>query len=728
MIKHTLTMIAATVATMAAMAAEPLTIKQITDGELSSKAPGMMRPISGTAEFASISDDGQKIVAYSFRTGKPTRTIFDAKEAKADAIGAIDGYQVSPDGRRLLLQTQTKPIYRRSFTAVFYVYDTKTRQLSLLTADSTAQVPTFSPDGKRVAYVRDNNIYVTDFSQTRQLTTDGERNRVINGLPDWVNEEEFSFNNAMAWSPDSRQLSWLHYDESAVPTYELQMYRGMKPSRDEYRTYPGLYSYKYPKAGERNSTVSALSYDIASGRTTKYQLPVDEDGYVPRIRTFAGGIALFTMNRHQDLLRIYRADPVSGQCHLLIEEKGDRYIKEEAMEGIQLTDRYILLPSDRDGFMHLYLYDLSGQLLGQLDKGDYDATAVYGIDAAGNVYYQAARPTPMSRTVWTANLKTGSRCLTDSGGWNTATFSGDYSYFLRSWSDRNTPYVYTVSDRRGRTVRTLEDNHELREKWSSLGLPEKELFQLTTSEGVTLNGWMMKPKDFDPSRRYPVVMHQYSGPGSQEVKDSWAIGSMGQGGAFDAYLTQQGFIVVCVDPRGTTARGSQFEKQTYLRLGEMESKDQVEAALWLGRQSYVDSTRIGIWGWSYGGFCTLMSMSEGRGVFRCGVAIAPPTDWRYYDTVYTERYMRTPQENPDGYDTNPIQRAPKLSGALLLCHGTADDNVHPQNTYEYAEALVQADKDFHENYYTNRNHSIRGGNSRNHLLRQVAEWFVGQMR
>lgn len=720
-------MIAASIATATALASEPLTIKQITEGDFNSKAVGMMRPISGTSEFASISDDGKRIVAYSFRTGKQVGTLFDADKAEGATIGAIDGYQVSPDGSRLLLQTKTDPIYRRSFRAVFYVYNRQNHSLKLLTPDSIAQIPTFSPDGKRVAFVRDNNIFITDFNSERQITTDGERNKVINGLPDWVNEEEFGFNNSMAWSPDGASLSWLRYDESAVQTYELQMYKGLKPALEEYRTYPGMYSYKYPKAGERNSTVTALSYNLQSRQTLQYDLPLDSDGYVPRIRTFSGGIALFTLNRHQDLLRIYKADAATGKCQLLIEEKGDRYVKEEAIEGITLTDKYIMVPSDRDGFMHIYLYDHNGRLLKQVEKGDYDVTAVYGIDQKGNIYYQAARPLATCRTLWVADSKGRNRCLTEGKGWNAAAFSADYKYFMRSWSDHNTPYVYTVCDNSGREVRTLEDNHALSELWKERQLPQKELFTLTTADGIELNGWMMKPSNFDPQKRYPVIMHQYSGPGSQEVRDSWAIGSMGQGGVFDAYLTQQGFIVVCVDGRGTGGRGSNFEKSVYLKLGELESHDQVEAAIWLSRQSYVDSTRIGIWGWSYGGFNTLMSMSEGRGVFRCGVAIAPPTDWRFYDTVYTERYMRTPQENPAGYDTNPIQRAQKLHGALLICHGTADDNVHPQNTYEYAEALVQADKDFHENYYTNRNHSIRGANSRNHLLRQVAQWFCSNL-
>lgn len=375
--------------------------------------------------------------------------------------------------------------------------------------------------------------------------------------------------------------------------------------------------------------------------------------------------------------------------------------------------------------MHLYLYTLDGKLIRQIEKGDYDVIRVYGYDEkTGKTYFQAAAKTPMQREIYVADKRGNVSCLSDRDGWNNAVFSGDYNYFLNTWSDRNHPYVFTIYDNMGKAVREVLNNNKLMADLEKFEIPKKEFFKFTTSEGIELNGWIMKPADFDASKKYPVIFHQYSGPGSQQVVDSWAIGSMRNGGVFDAYLTQKGFIVACVDGRGTGARGADFEKSIYLRLGDLESKDQVEAALWMGKQSYVDASRIGIWGWSFGGFNTLMSMSEGRKVFKAGVSIAPPTNWRYYDTVYTERYMRTPQENAAGYAINPIERAGKLSGKLLICHGIADDNVHIQNTYEYTEALIQADKDFKENFYTNRNHGIFGGNTRNHLLRQVSDWFI----
>ncbi|MBR5440939.1 MAG: prolyl oligopeptidase family serine peptidase, partial [Prevotella sp.] len=386
-------------------------------------------------------------------------------------------------------------------------------------------------------------------------------------------------------------------------------------------------------------------------------------------------------------------------------------------------------PSDRDGFMQLYLYTLNGTLERKIATANADITAICAYDeASGDVFYQAAEKSPMDRQIFVSHKNGKVEQLTHQNGWNTATFSGDFKYFLNTWSDKDNPYIYTIRDQKGKILSTLEDNAKLKEKLAQFALGTKEFFTFTTSEGVSLNGWMVKPADFNPQKKYPVVMFQYSGPGSQQVVDSWSFGSMGNGGLFDSYLAQEGFIVVCVDGRGTGGRGVEFEKCTYLAIGNLEAKDQVETALWLGRQSFVDQENIGIWGWSYGGFCTLMSMSEGRPVFKAGVAVAAPTSFRFYDTVYTERFMRTPKENPSGYDDNPITRASKLHGALLICQGLADDNVHAQNAFEYTEALVQADKDFSMNVYTNRNHSIYGGNTRNHLMRQIAQFFKENLK
>ena len=710
-----------------------ITIPDITSGKFAAKTVNGINPIEGTDTYARISDDGKRVDCYSFKTGKLLRNLFDVSNTMGKKIDSFDGYILSPDGTRMLIQTKTKSIYRRSFTAVYYLYNIASRKLEPLSDGGPQQVPVWSKDGLQVAFVREGNIYLVKLLYDNaevQVTKDGKFNEVINGLPDWVNEEEFGFNRALTFNADGTMICWLRYDEKDVKTYSLQMYKGMKPEKQENAVYPGFYSYKYPKAGEDNSKVSAWSYDIKSHRISKLQVPLDADGYMPRIKATddASKVVVYTMNRHQDELCLYSVNPRSTVAQLIVKEHVEKYVKEEAMEAVTFIGNNVLLPSDRSGFMKLYIYSMNGQLHRTIG-GDYDITAVYGYDAkTGDVYYQAAALGPSDRQVYVAHKNGKTARLSDKKGWNTALFSGDYQYFVNTWSDYNTPYVVTTRDNNGRVISTLQDNADLKAKVAESGFAKREPFSFTTSEGVQLNGWILKPLNFDASKRYPVIMHQYSGPGSQQVTDSWSAGSMGQGGAFDSYLAQQGFIVVSVDGRGTGGRGADFEKCTYLKIGDLESKDQVEAALYLGSLPFVDKDRIGIWGWSYGGFNTLMSMSEGRGVFRAGVAIAPPTSWRFYDSIYTERYMRTPKENPDGYDVNPIVRAQKLHGALLLCHGTADDNVHPQNSYEYAEALVQADKDFRELYYTNRNHSIYGGNTRNHLLRQVANFFVTELK
>lgn len=728
----TITALLMFVATMSA--GGKLTLPDITSGKFAAKTVNGINPIEGTDTYARISQDGERVVCCSFKTGKELSVLFDVKNTMGCKIDGFDDYVLSPDGKRMLIQTKTERIYRRSFKADFYIYNIESRRLDRLSDGDKQQIPTWSPDGQQVAFVRGGNIFLVKLLYDNaeiQVTKDGKFNEVINGLPDWVNEEEFGFNSALTFNADGTMICWLRYDESKVKTYSLEMYKGMKPAKEEYDTYPGSYSYKYPKAGEDNSTVSAWSYDIKSHKINRLQVPLDADGYMPRIKPTNDPmrIVVYTMNRHQDDLCLYAVNPRSTVAQLIIKEHVDKYVREEVMEGVKFVGDKILLPSDRSGYTKLYIYNMNGQLQRTIGDGNYDITSVYGYDPkTGDVYYQAAALGATDRQVYVTHKNGKTVRLTDREGWNTAFFSGDFQYFVNTWSDYNTPYVFTTRTREGKLINTIEDNKAVKQLVSDYGFCKREPFSFTTSEGVVLNGWMVKPKDFDANKKYPVIMHQYSGPGSQQVTNSWSAGSMGQGGAFDSYLAQEGFIVVSVDGRGTGGRGSEFEKCTYLNLGNLESKDQVETALYVGSLPYVDKDRIGIWGWSYGGFNTLMSMSEGRGVFRAGVAIAPPTNWKYYDSVYTERYMRTPKENPDGYATNPIERAPKLHGALLICHGTADDNVHPQNTYEYSEALVQADKDFRELFYTNRNHSIFGGNTRNHLLRQVAQFFKTELK
>ena len=720
-------------ATAELLASTPLTLKDITSGRYRAETLSAVTPMAdGT--YAQISADGKKIVKYSYTTGKEVGVLFDVDNTQGKKINSFDGYVMSPDGTKMLLSTQTNAIYRRSATAVWYIYYIGSRKLTPLSDYGPQQVPTWSPDGNLVAFVRQNNIYLVKLlydNAESQVTNDGAFNKIINGVPDWVNEEEFGFNRALAFNADGTMLCWIKYDESQVKTYSLQMFKGLAPERTDYATYPGEYSYKYPKAGEQNSHVSVWSFDIKSRQTRQLQVPVEADGYVPRIKATddPDKMVVLTMNRHQDALSVFSVSPRTTLSYLLVKESVPKYVKEEAVDALEIVGNEIVLPSDRDGFMHLYVYNLNGQLVRKVAPGQYDITDLYGMDAkTGDIYFQAAALNPTDRQVMVARKNGKVERLSKQEGWNTAIFARDFKNYINVWSDRHTPQVTTLCNNRGTVQTTMLDNKELKETLKSVDLGTNEQFSFTTSEGVKLNGWMVKPANFDTSKKYPVIMFQYSGPGNQQVVNSWNCGSMGQGCMFDQYLAQQGFIVVCVDGRGTGGRGADFEKCTYLKIGDLESRDQVETALWLARQSYVDKDRIGIWGWSFGGFNTLMSMSEGRGVFRAGVAVAPPTSWRFYDTIYTERYMRTPGENPAGYDDNPISRAQQLHGSLLICHGLADDNVHPQNTFEYTEALVQADKDFKMNIYTNRNHSIFGGNTRNHLLRQITEFFKEKMQ
>ena len=715
--------------TAALLAGNSLTLKDVARGTFRTQSMAAVQPAQDGESYLQISADGQRIEQYSFKTGQQTGTLLDLATVRGPKVRNIDGYVMSPDGQRLLVQTETQYIYRHSFTAKYYIFDVRNQKMEALSDGGPQQSPLFSPDGQLIAFVRDNNIFLVKLlynNAESQVTKDGKRNEVINGIPDWVYEEEFSTSQSMVFSADSKQLCWIRYDESQVREFSFPLYKGMRPAIEEYADYPGAYTYKYPIAGEQNSKVSVLSFDIKSRQTRTLQVPLDADGYIPRIKGTSdpASIIVMTMNRHQDCLRLYSVNPLSTVSKLLLEERVDKYVKEEVLESLCITDNHILLPSDRSGYMHLYLYTIGGQLVRQVEQGNYEVTDVYGYDeATGDTYFASHAEGPTEQQIYVVRKNGKVERLTPQAGWNSGIFSSNYKYFINTWSDLNTPPVYTLHDGK-KVLTTVIDNKSVTETLASYNIGTRELFTFTTSEGVQLNGWMIKPADFNPSKRYPVIMYQYGGPGNQQVKNAWGIGMCGQGALLEQYLCQQGYVCVCVDNRGTGGRGADFEKCTYLRLGELESRDQVETALWLGQQSYVDKARIGIWGWSYGGWNTLMSMSEGREVFAAGVAIAPPTSWRYYDTIYSERYMRTPQENPDGYDqVNPMARVAQLHGALLLCHGLADDNVHFRNTAEYTEALVQADKDFRQLTYTNRNHSIYGGNTRLHLYRQAVNHF-----
>ncbi len=720
--------------TMGVAAEGKISIQDINSGVFAAKKVGGMRAMPDGETYSRISDDRTKIIACYYKNGQQASVLFDINNTVGEKVKAFDDYILSPDGTKMLIKTETKLVYRRSSKARYYVYNIANKRMRLLSDNSDVQNPVWSNDGNLIAFVRNNNIWVSKLlfdGAESQITKDGELNKVINGIPDWVNEEEFASSNSLCFNADGTMICWIKYEEANVKEYPLQLFKGMSPSYDALSTYPGEYTYKYPKAGEDNSKVSAWSYDIKSHVARKFELPLDAEGYIPRIipTANANSILLVTLNRHQDDMRIFSANPRSSVCQMIVENKSSKYVKEESFTDMKVTDNYILIPCDKGENITLNVYTIAGALKRSVSVPNKDITETYGIDQkTGDVYFQAASPTPKDRQVFVSRANGKIECLTPEAGTAAAQFSENYKYFLKTWSDADTPYKFSVCNGQGKDIKVMEDNASLKSKLRNYPITKKEFFTFKTSEGVQLEGWMIRPADFDASKKYPVIMHQYSGPGSQQVVNSWGIGSMGNGGMYDYLLAEKGFIVVTVDGRGTGYRGTAFEKCIYQRMGDLESKDQVETAIWLGQQSFVDKNRIAIWGWSFGGFNTLMAMSEGRPVFCCGVAIAAPTDWRFYDTIYTERYMRTPKENSAGYDINPKNRVNNLHGALLLVHGLADDNVHPQNAFEYSEAMVQADKDFKELIYTNRNHGIHGGNTRNHLLRQVTNWFVEHMK
>ncbi len=715
--------------------AQVVTLQEVANGAYRTEGISGIKPMLDGEHYTQISRDRKKIVKYSFKTGKEVATVFDVSTARDCTIKSFDDYIMSPDESRILIQTETKPIYRRSFTAVYYIFNVRNNTMEALSDGGPQQVPLFSPDGNQIAFVRNNNIYLVKLlfgNSESQITEDGKYNEVLNGIPDWVYEEEFGFNRAFDFSADSKMLAYIRFDESKVPMYSFPMYQGMNPSLDQYAVYPGSYDYKYPMPGVDNSKVSVHTFDIKSKVTRKLDLPLDEDGYIPRIQFTKdeNTLAIMTLNRHQNRFDLYFANPRSTLCKLVVRDEAEQYIKEEAYGNMTFYANNFVMMSEKDGFNHLYLYSAGGNLIKQITKGKFEVKSFLGWDEKTNTYYYSSNEeSPLRTAIYKIDAKGRKTKLSSRTGTNQAIFSKSMKYYINTFSNLTTPPVITINDNTGKTLTTLVDNKKLAQKVASMNLPSKEFFTFTTSDGVQLNGWMMKPANFDASKKYPVIMHQYSGPGSQQVIDRWNIGSRGDGGMFEAYMADHGFISVCVDGRGTGGRGSDFEKCTYLNLGVKEARDQVETALYLGTLPYIDSKNIGIWGWSFGGYCTLMSMSEGTPAFKAGVAVAAPSDWRYYDTVYTERFMRTPKENMEGYQaSSAMTRASQLNGELLLIHGTADDNVHLRNASEYSEALVQADKQFDMHIYTNRNHGIRGGNTTKHLLTRVTEFFIEHLK
>ncbi|MDR3253190.1 MAG: S9 family peptidase [Tannerella sp.] len=683
-------------------------------------AGGEMRPLPDGEHYTAANRERTMIIEYAYSTGKAVDTLFDIRSARECTFDSFEGYEISSTGHHILLWREREQIYRHSYRALAYEYDTRRRMVKPLNSEGRkVMIPTFSPDGRMCAYVTDNNIWIKkfDYDTEVQVTLDGEKNRIINGATDWVYEEEFAVTNLMAWSPDSEYLAYVRSDESEVPEYVMAIYGKSYYPEDE--------RFKYPKAGENNSVVTLHTYCIETKEINNLKTPVDATGYIPYIRFAAepSQLAVMTLNRQQNIFNLYHANPKSGVFKLILKDENKAYIDSDWMKAIQFSKSGFLYVSERDGYAHIYQYSPTGALLKQVTSGNWDVTRLIGKDeATGTVYYESAEESPLRRATWSIDSKNKKTLLTPRKGSNGTSFSANYKYFVNSFTDANTPLqVALYETKTGKELRSLQDNAELRAKLAEYAVAKKEFTVITTATGEELNAWIVKPANFDSSKKYPVVMFQYSGPNSQSVQDRFGID-------WEQYLAANGYVCVCVDGRGTGARGEAFRKCTYLRMGYYEARDQAAAAVALGKLPYIDGKRIAIWGWSFGGYNTLAAMTFGNGVFKAGIAVAPPVDWRYYDTVYTERFMRTPNENSKGYDeTSPLKHASELQGKLLLVHGTADDNVHFKQSMDYAEALVQAGKQFEMQMYRDRNHGIGGGNTRMHLYTRMSEFLLREL-
>lgn len=713
----------------------PLTLqaqkKTVTLEDLNKNQTFLTKSVSGLESmndgihYTTLENNATQIVKYAYATGKQVSVMMDLEKIEDCPIQNIEGYEMNNNESKILVYTNKKDIYRRSFTADFYVYDLKSKEIKPLSEGGNQQVATFSPDGYMVAFVKENNIYISNlrFGTVAPITNDGEINKIINGIPDWVYEEEFSYNNAMEWSPNSAELAFVRFDESKVKEFSFPLYKGSNPALEEYALYPGEYKFKYPKAGETNSEVSVRVFNIKNRTTKTMTIKDTEEYYIPRIRwTHEDGmLGILKMNRLQNQFDLLIANTASTLTKNIFTDRNKYFVEETVLDNLTFLDdgKHFIYVGEMDGYNHIYLYTMAGMQVRQITKGKWDVMEFYGYDSQKKMlYYQAAQNSPLEREIYAVDLNGKKKYkLSENKGTNEAAFSRSFKYFINTYQNTTTPRQITLHNQDGKLIRTLEDNADFKNEIKEYQISPKEFFTFKTSEGIVLNGWMVKPLNFDPNKKYPVLMTQYSGPNSQEVTDSWEIG-------WEQYLAAEGYLVACVDPRGTGARGQEFRKSTYMQLGKLESDDQIEAAKYLGSLSYCDSERIAIWGWSYGGFISASCLSKGNGIFKLGIAVAPSTSWRYYDSVYTERYMRRPQENAKGYDENsPINMAENLTGRLFLIHGTADDNVHFQNTMEYVDQLVQAGKQFDMFVYPNRNHNITGGNTRMHLYQMMSDYL-----
>ncbi|GAB2724280.1 peptidase S9 [Hymenobacter frigidus] len=673
--------------------------------------------------------DAGSLVQYEVTTGKAVQTLVTAAELQlpgTDKPLAVDGYSFNANEQKILFTTATEPIYRRSARASYYVFDRGTKKLTPLSAGGKQGYATYSPDGQRVAFTRDNNVYVTDLAtmQETAVTTNGVKNNLINGSTDWVYEEEFGFAQGFFWSPDSKQIAYYTFDESQVPEYDMQEWGELYPKENRF---------KYPKAGEKNSVVSVSSYDVASARTNKMDVGPVADQYIPRVMWTAvpNLLSIQRLNRLQNKLEILHADANTGKTRVVLTDTNAAYVEINDDLNYLAGGKQFLFTSEKDGYQHLYLHDMDGKQVRQLTKGPWEISAINGFNPkTGFVYFTSTEGSALQRHLYRVNLKgSGKQRISEAGnGTDVVNLSPDTKYFLNTHSSAGVPAVVSLREgATGKLVKTLEDNAKLRQTLAQYDLGKFEFLTFKTSEGVDLNAWMIKPSNFDPAKQYPVLMHVYGGPSfgsgsSQTVLDNYG----GSNYLWHQMLAEKGYIVVSVENRGTSGRGSAFRKATYANLGKLETIDQGEGAKYLASLPYVDKSRIGIWGWSYGGYMTSLAMTKNPDLFKMGIAVAPVTNWRYYDTVYTERYLKTPQENPGGYDENsPVQFAQNMKGKFLLVHGTGDDNVHFQNSIAFVDAMIKANKDYQTLYYPNRNHGIGGGNTRLHLYRQMTN-FVTQ--
>ena len=653
------------------------------------------------------------VTEYSYETGDSVSTIIDSKNFEDLNF---DDYSFSKNEQKVLLPTATESIYRHSTRSKYYIYDRETTN-ALELSTGKQRLAQFSPDATKVAFVRENNIFIKDLKSDleTQVTTDGEMNKIINGATDWVYEEEFAFDNGFQWNSNGTKIAFYRFNEEAVPEFSMDMFSALYPSQTRF---------KYPKAGEANSTVEIFIYDVASNKIVEAAIETEDEFYIPRIKWTKNEniLSVQRMNRHQNNLDFILVNANDGSAKTIFTETDEAYIDVTDNLTFLNDGEHFVWTSEKSGYNHIYLYNLKGKQVRKITKGDYEVTDFYGVDESTNtVYFASAERSAMHRDVYSVQLNgRNKRMLTNRVGTNSATFSTSYKYFINQHSDANTPYHFSLFDATGTEVRTLKDNATLNETLGNYALSQKEFFNFETTEGVNLNAWMMKPHDFDATKEYPVFMYLYGGPGSQQVTDAWG----GSNFLWFQMLTQQGYIVACVDNRGTGARGAEFKKCTYQQLGKLETQDQIEANRHLASLPYVDGSRIGIFGWSYGGYMSSLCLLKGADDFKMAIAVAPVTNWRYYDSIYTERYMRTPQENASGYDDNsPINHVEKLKGKYLLVHGSADDNVHYQNTMEMTTALVNANKQFDLFIYPNKNHGIYGGYTRLHLFTKMTNFI-----